>query len=83
MKGTVVVIPAFNEARTILSVISAVCEQDVDRVIAVDDGSSDDTAALISRFFDTSALQPNPGTDSPPRQPRQGLCIGERNRPCD
>lgn len=50
MKGTVVVIPAFNEARTILSVISAVCEQDVDRVIAVDDGSSDDTAALITGF---------------------------------
>lgn len=51
MKGTVVVIPAFNEERTILSVISAVCAQHIDGIIAVDDGSSDDTAALITGFF--------------------------------
>jgi glycosyltransferase involved in cell wall biosynthesis len=50
VKGTIVVIPAFNEARTILSVLSTVCEQDIDGVIAVDDGSKDNTAELIAGF---------------------------------
>ena len=58
MKGTVVVIPAFNEARTILSVLSAVCEQHVDAVIAVDDGSRDDTAALITDFCKQARSSP-------------------------
>lgn len=47
MKGTIVVIPAFNEARTIREVVTAVRRQDVDRIIVVDDGSTDATATLI------------------------------------
>jgi glycosyltransferase involved in cell wall biosynthesis len=47
MKGTIVVIPAFNEARTIREVVTAVRRLDVDRIILVDDGSTDATATLI------------------------------------
>jgi glycosyltransferase involved in cell wall biosynthesis len=47
MKGTYVVIPAFNEAKTIRAVVDAVLACDVDRVIVVDDGSSDGTAAQL------------------------------------
>jgi glycosyltransferase involved in cell wall biosynthesis len=47
MKGTVVVIPAFNEARTIAAVVAGVLAQGPDRVIVVDDGSGDDTAARV------------------------------------
>jgi len=47
MKGTIVVIPAFNEARTIREVVTAVRRQDVDRIIIVDDGSTDATATRI------------------------------------
>ena len=38
------VIPAYNEARSIASVVGGI-RGVVDRVIVVDDGSSDDTAA--------------------------------------
>ncbi len=37
------VIPAFNEARSIATVVSGICPS-VDRVIVVDDGSTDGTA---------------------------------------
>jgi len=47
MRGTVIVIPAFNEAKTITTVVTAVCAQAPERVIVVDDGSSDGTAALV------------------------------------
>jgi glycosyltransferase involved in cell wall biosynthesis len=47
MKGTIVVIPAFNEARTIREVVTAVRRLDVDRIILVDDGSTDATVTLI------------------------------------
>ncbi len=47
MKGTIVVIPAFNEARTIREVVTAARRLDVDRIILVDDGSTDATATLI------------------------------------
>ncbi len=43
---TTVVIPAFNEHRTIRDVVSRTLEQGVD-VIVVDDGSSDDTAGQL------------------------------------
>lgn len=48
MTGTFVVIPAFNEARTIRGVVSAVLAEPVDALIVVDDGSIDDTASQIS-----------------------------------
>ena len=47
MKGTIVVIPAFNEALTISAVVTAVRRLSLDRIIVVDDGSTDDTATLI------------------------------------
>jgi glycosyltransferase involved in cell wall biosynthesis len=47
MKGTIVVIPAFNEARTIRAVVDGVLGCHVDRVIVVDDGSRDGTVALL------------------------------------
>jgi glycosyltransferase involved in cell wall biosynthesis len=54
MKGTVVVIPAFNEAETITTVVTGACAQAPERVIVVDDGSADRTAA-ITRSLITSA----------------------------
>lgn len=53
MKGTLIVIPAFNEARTIAAVIAGALAQDPDRVIVVDDGSSDDTAARVQQAPDS------------------------------
>lgn len=47
MTETTVIIPAFNEARTIRDVVAAVSEQDVDRIVVVDDGSTDTTAELV------------------------------------
>lgn len=47
MKGTVVVVPAFNEERSIASVSRSLLEQDVDRVIVVDDGSTDATGFKV------------------------------------
>lgn len=47
MKGTVVVVPAFNEARTIADVVSALAEQSLDRIVVVDDGSTDGTARRV------------------------------------
>jgi uncharacterized SAM-binding protein YcdF (DUF218 family) len=47
MTDTSVIIPAFNEARTIREVVAAVRGQAVDRVIVVDDGSTDTTAELV------------------------------------
>jgi glycosyltransferase involved in cell wall biosynthesis len=47
MRGTVVVIPAFNEVETITTVVTAACSQAPERVVVVDDGSADGTAALV------------------------------------
>ena len=47
MTETSVIIPAFNEARTIRDVIAVTREQAVDRIIIVDDGSTDTTAELV------------------------------------
>lgn len=52
MKGTVVVMPAFNEERSVASVTQSLLEQDVERVIIVDDGSTD---ATCRRVEDTGA----------------------------
>lgn len=46
--GVSVVVPAYNEATTITGVVRALLEHFED-VICVDDGSSDDTAALAAR----------------------------------
>src|SRR2546429_9940962 len=46
-----VMIPAFNEERTLEVILNHVLERpDVGEVIAVDDGSTDGTWAIISRF---------------------------------
>ena len=52
-----VIIPAFNEAvrlpRTLSAVHAFLCEQGQDgELLVVDDGSTDDTAALVTRFAD-------------------------------
>jgi glycosyltransferase involved in cell wall biosynthesis len=45
------VIPAFNEERTILSVLEAIDRLDLDRqIIVIDDGSSDGTADIVRRY---------------------------------
>lgn len=46
---TIVVIPVYNEAQTIVSVLSCVSEY-VDWIIAVDDGSRDETAKLMAEW---------------------------------
>ena len=45
------IIPAYNEAATIMEVLERVDRLDLEKqVIVVDDGSSDDTAALVERW---------------------------------
>jgi len=48
-EGIVAVLPAFNEQRTIAEVILKT-EKNVDRVVVVDDGSSDLTAEVAERL---------------------------------
>jgi len=46
-----VMIPAFNEERTLDVILNHVLERpEVGEVIAIDDGSSDGTWAIMSRF---------------------------------
>jgi glycosyltransferase involved in cell wall biosynthesis len=59
MKGTIVVIPAFNEARTICDIVTAVRRQHVDRIIVVDDGSSDASATLVHTLETEDASAPS------------------------
>jgi glycosyltransferase involved in cell wall biosynthesis len=48
MNGTTVVMPAFNEARTVRALAQAVLGQGIDRLIVVDDGSSDGTLEALA-----------------------------------
>jgi glycosyltransferase involved in cell wall biosynthesis len=48
LTGTAVVIPAFNEARTIRSVVQEVLAQGIERLIVVDDGSRDGTGYALT-----------------------------------
>jgi glycosyltransferase involved in cell wall biosynthesis len=59
MKGTIVVIPAFDEARTIREVVTSVRRLDLDRIILVDDGSADATATLIRALETQDAAAPS------------------------
>lgn len=66
MPAVSVLIPAYNAATTIGPTLTSVYAQDYPgrvEVIVVDDGSVDDTAAIISRDFPTVKLlrQPNSG----------------------
>ena len=61
MRGTVVVVPAFNEARTIASVIADLRAQAPERIIVVDDGSADDTAARVRSL--ASGVAPGPAVE--------------------
>jgi GT2 family glycosyltransferase len=47
-----VIVPAHNSASTLDSCLTAICKQlgDGDELIVVDDGSTDETSALIARF---------------------------------
>jgi len=61
-------IPAYNEAATIVSVLEAVDALDLDHeLIVVDDGSDDDTAALVEDY-----ASDNPGRVTLLRQPNRG-----------
>jgi glycosyltransferase involved in cell wall biosynthesis len=51
MKDTIVVVPAFNEARTIAAVLAGICARMPERVIVVDDGSDDGTAARVRELI--------------------------------
>jgi glycosyltransferase involved in cell wall biosynthesis len=46
--GAAVVMPAFNEAQTIRAIAQRVLAQPIDRLIVVDDGSTDATAAALA-----------------------------------
>ena len=55
-----VVLPVYNEAATIERSVAAVCEAmerypSAWRVIAVDDGSADDSAAILRRVAESAA----------------------------
>jgi glycosyltransferase involved in cell wall biosynthesis len=55
-------IPAYNEAATIGEVLARIAKLDLDaQVIVVDDGSSDDTAAIAEAAGATVLRQPNRG----------------------
>ncbi|MDO8625374.1 MAG: glycosyltransferase [Candidatus Diapherotrites archaeon] len=61
-----VIIPVYNGARTISNTLSALQRQDLKRtdfeVLVVDDGSTDETARIVSGFRDILVLsQPNAG----------------------
>ena len=66
--GVSFLIPAYNEAATILEVLERVVALDLDvEIIVVDDGSADDTAAIVEAF---SAA--HPGVVVLLRQPNRG-----------
>ena len=48
LTGTAVVIPAFNEARTIRAVVNEVLAQGIERLIVIDDGSQDGTENALT-----------------------------------
>lgn len=48
MTGAAVVMPAYNEARTIRAIAERVLTQPIARLIVIDDGSSDGTAAALA-----------------------------------
>lgn len=56
MKGTFVLIPAYNEERTIGTVIQKVCTATPDRIICIDDGSVDGTAGQVQALIDSGQL---------------------------
>lgn len=62
---TSVVVPAYNAARYLGDAIESILGQSrpADEIIVVDDGSTDDTAALVRRFGDAVryVYQPNAG----------------------
>ena len=61
-------IPAYNEAATIVSVLEAVDRLELDHeFVVVDDGSADDTAALVEAY-----ASENPGRVTLLRQPNRG-----------
>lgn len=68
--GAVVVIPAFNEGRTIADLVRQVRDQGF-AVTVVDDGSSDDTAAVVAQT-DATLLQ-NPGNLGKGASLRRGM----------
>lgn len=53
-----VIIPVFNEAETLQALIEKVLEVPLPKqVIAVDDGSADDSAAILKQFGSTGAIE--------------------------
>ncbi len=71
-----VMIPAFNEERTLDVIMKHVLEQpEVGEVIAVDDGSTDGTWAIMSRFAERRSGRRQTAAKAPPcaaRSPRSG-----------
>jgi glycosyltransferase involved in cell wall biosynthesis len=58
---TAVIIPALNEAGNIARLVQETFEQPVDCVIVVDNGSTDETAALASKMGATIITEPRRG----------------------
>jgi glycosyltransferase involved in cell wall biosynthesis len=75
-----VVVPAFNSAATVVETMASIMVQGpaVERVVVVDDGSTDATAAVVAEF---AAAHPSPPVDLV-SQPNRGL-PGARNRGLD
>ncbi len=55
--SAVVIMPVFNEARTVQGVLDAVREHFTGAVIVVDDGSSDDTPRVLAERSDVSVVR--------------------------
>ncbi len=52
------IIPAFNEAQSILDIVKAACRQSVDSVVVIDDGSTDATSRIIQDIIVGGAANP-------------------------
>ncbi len=59
-KKIVVVIPAYNTAKTIQLTLDAIAKDIVDEIIVVDDGSKDETAEIVQQNQGVRLIQHNP-----------------------
>ena len=78
-----ILIPAFNERQTVVQVVKAACASDYPgelEVIAINDGSHDDTLEVLMRAFQLHAIECHPSAQCPCNEPTKlyGTLIGAR-----